>query len=96
MVPLMAAAPRPALDPAAREPLYEQLAALIRAQIMSGEIPAGRAVPSMKTLTQEHGISNRTVDSAMKVLKAEGLIETETGKGLFVVPAAQRHRADPG
>lgn len=92
----MAKTPRPALDPDAREPLYEQLASLIRGQIMSGEIPAGRRVPSMRELTQEHGISNRTVDSAMKILKTEGLIEMEPGKGLFVLPASQRHRAGPG
>lgn len=96
MVLLMATTPRPALDPDAREPRYKQLAALIREQIMSGEIPVGRAVPSMKRLTQEYGISNRTVDSAMKVLKAEGLIEAEEGKGLFVMPEAQWHRAGPG
>jgi GntR family transcriptional regulator len=84
MVPLMAAS-RPQLDPDAREPLYEQLAALIRGQIVRGEIPAGRRVPSMRELTQEHGISNRTWDSAMKILKAEGLVEAERGKGLYVV-----------
>jgi GntR family transcriptional regulator len=90
MVPLMAPTRRPQLDPDAREPLYEQLAALIRGQILSGEIPAGRRIPSMNDLRQEHGVSNRTVDSAMKVLKREGLVEAEPGKGLYVVPAGDR------
>lgn len=94
MVPLMAPTRRPQLDKDARDPLYEQLAELIRAQILSGEIPAGRRVPSMRELTQEHGISHRTVDSAMQLLKAEGLIETEAGKGLYVVPEAQRRPRD--
>jgi len=30
-------------------------------------------------------VSARTVDSAMSILREEGLIETEPGKGLFVV-----------
>ncbi len=34
---------------------------------------------------QQYGVSARTVDSAMAILREEGLIETEIGKGLFVV-----------
>lgn len=81
------------LDPDLREPLYRQLAAMIRDQILSGEIGPGRRVPSQEELVQQHGISVRTVDSAMKILKAEGLVEQEPGKGLYVLP---RDRWQPG
>lgn len=90
MVWLMTAARRDVLDREAPEPLYEQLAAAIRARILSGDIPAGRRVPSQEELIQEHGISVRTVDSAMKMLKAEGLVRTVKGKGLFVTDEAGR------
>jgi GntR family transcriptional regulator len=90
MVWLMPSARREVLDRDAQEPLYEQLARIIRDRILSGDIPAGRRVPSQEELIQEHEISVRTVDSAMKLLKAEGLIEAQKGKGLFVLPEAQR------
>jgi DNA-binding GntR family transcriptional regulator len=35
-------------------------------------------------------VSTRTVDAAMAILRDEGLIETEPGKGLFVVPEDRR------
>ena len=87
MVTIMA---RTEIDHGDREPVYRQLAEIIRAQIESGQIPPRRAVPSKRTLMQEHGVSARTVDSAMALLRAEGLIETEPGKGLFVVPESER------
>ena len=81
---------RTQLDPDDRDALYIQLAEIIRGQILSGELPARRAVPSKRALVQAHGISGRTVDSAMEILKTEGLIETRIGKGLFVVPENER------
>jgi DNA-binding GntR family transcriptional regulator len=87
---------RPALDPDSREYLYDQLAALIRKRIWAGELPPGRRVPSKRDLIQEHGISGRTVDTAMGILKAEGLIETRLGLGLVVLPRAAWKRLPPG
>jgi DNA-binding GntR family transcriptional regulator len=89
MVPGMT---RTRLDPADRDPLYEQLADILRGQIGDGKLAARRAVPSKRTLVQTYGISGRTVDSAMAILKAEGLIETRRGKGLYVVPEDERPR----
>jgi len=81
---------RRTLDPGDLDPLYVQLAAILRDMITSGEIPPRRALPSKRELTQEHGISGKTVDKAMEVLKAEGLIVTVTGRGLFVADPRQR------
>jgi GntR family transcriptional regulator len=63
-------------------PLYLQLAALLRAQIDNG-ILTGR-VPSVKTLSQEHGVSHITTEKALAVLKDEGLIHSVIGKGTYV------------
>lgn len=81
---------RTQIDHDDREPVYRQLAEILRAQIASGQIAGRRAVPSKRVLMQQHGVSARTVDSAMAVLREEGLIETERGKGLFVVPEDER------
>ncbi len=63
-------------------PLYEQLAAILRAQIKDGKL-TGR-VPSILTLAQEHGVSHRTSAAALGILKDEGLIVSVRGKGFYV------------
>ena len=81
--------PRTEIDPDDREPVYRQLAAILRAQIESGEIPPRRALPSKRMLVQRYQVSTRTIDSAMAVLRSEGLIATEAGKGLFVTDRSE-------
>lgn len=75
---------RTELDPDDREPLYRQLAEIIRGQIDRGEILPRHAVPSKRTLRERYGISSRTVDDAMAILKEAGYLEAEKGKGLYV------------
>ncbi len=65
-------------------PVYEQLAAILRAQIESGELQPERALPSGKTLVQTYGVARGTVDKAIAVLKAEGLVYVLHGKGVYV------------
>jgi GntR family transcriptional regulator len=81
---------RTEIDHDEREPVFRQLAEIIRGQIESGEIQPNHAVPSKRVLVQRYGVSTQTVDKAMAILREEGLIETEIGKGLFVVPPDRR------
>jgi GntR family transcriptional regulator len=66
------------------EPPSRQLAAIIREQIESGELPPGGRVPSIMQLSQEYGIATVTVRKALDALKEEGLLETTPGYGTFV------------
>ena len=52
------------------EPLYRQVAALLRGRITSGEF-TGR-LPSLKTIAQEYGVSHITAEKAMDLLKERG------------------------
>jgi DNA-binding GntR family transcriptional regulator len=72
------------LDRSAPEPLYQQLAALIRGQIRSGELRPRTAIPSIQVLAAEHELSVVTVQQAIDVLKREGLVHGVPGKGTFV------------
>jgi GntR family transcriptional regulator len=63
-------------------PLYKQLAALLRGQIEDGTL-TGR-VPSVKTLSQEHGVSHITAEKALGILKDDGIVLSVIGKGTFV------------
>lgn len=64
------------------EPLYAQVARLLRGRIEAGQITS--RLPSVKTITQDYGVSHITAEKAIDVLKAEGLVVTVTGKGTYV------------
>ena len=66
------------------EPIYEQIVSQIKAQIMSGELKEGDALPSMRALAQALRISVITTKRAYEELEREGFIESYTGKGSFV------------
>jgi DNA-binding GntR family transcriptional regulator len=70
------------LNPDLPVPLHEQLSEIVRAKIKAGEY-TGR-LPSARHLAQEHGVSHRTSEHALRTLKAEGLIVAVQGKGYYV------------
>ncbi len=65
-------------------PLYEQIASQIKNAIMSGELSAGEAIPSVRSLAKSLQISVLTVQKAYTTLGEEGFIETTAGKGCYV------------
>ena len=65
-------------------PLYEQIATQIKAQIMSGDLKAGEALPSIRALAKSLHISVLTVQKAYDLLQTDGFIETTAGKGCYV------------
>ena len=75
-------------------PIYRQLAGILHGQILSGEL--ARRVPSGKTLAQQYGVSHITAEKAVRVLRAEGLVEPVIGRGVFVVPESKRPRQPGG
>jgi GntR family transcriptional regulator len=64
-------------------PSYQQLAAILRARIESGEIGPREPLPSITTLVQETGLAVGTVRKAISVLVEEGLAYTVPGRGTF-------------
>ena len=64
--------------------LYEQIVSQIKAQIMSGELKAGEALPSIRALAKSLQISVLTVQKAYDILQEDGFIETTAGKGCYV------------
>ncbi|MGN1423881.1 MAG: GntR family transcriptional regulator [Oscillospiraceae bacterium] len=66
------------------EPIYQQIIAQIKEQIMSGELAAGDALPSMRTLAAQLRISVITTKRAYEELEHDGFIENFAGKGCFV------------
>jgi GntR family transcriptional regulator len=73
-------------------PAYRQLADRLRDAIEAGEIGPGGQLPSERALMDESGTARGTVRQAIALLKVEGLIDIEHGRGAFVRqrPAVRR------
>ena len=67
-------------------PIYEQIVRQVKGLILSGELPEGEALPSMRLLAKELRISVITTKRAYEELEREGFLTTVPGKGCFVAP----------
>jgi GntR family transcriptional regulator len=65
-------------------PKYAQVVGELRRRIESGEYPPGSLLPSEHQLSDEFQIARPTVVRALRVLRQDGWIETQQGKGSFV------------
>lgn len=66
------------------EPIYKQIAAQLKEQILTGQLKAGDALPSIRGLAQDLKISVITTLKAYEELSSEGLVIASKGKGYFV------------
>ncbi len=67
------------------EPIYEQIKNQIRSAVLSGELEAGEALPSLRKLAKELRVSVLTVTRAYNELADEGVVQNLQGKGTFVM-----------
>ena len=65
-------------------PIYEQIEEQIKSQIMTGELAAGDALPSMRVLAKDLKVSVITTKRAYEDLERDRFIESVVGKGSFV------------
>lgn len=66
------------------EPLQSQISRQLRAMILSGDLAAGRTLPSIRALARQQRVSVITVQRGYEMLEREGLIHSRRGKGFFV------------
>jgi GntR family transcriptional regulator len=73
---------------------YQQVADDLRAAIKRGDHPPGSALPSQPDLARRYGLNQTSINRAIAVLRAEGLVRVEHGRGAFVqeVPTVKRVR----
>ncbi len=64
--------------------IYEQIVNQLKNTIVTGELKAGEALPSIRSLAAELGVSVITTKRAYEELEKEGLIRSVAGKGFYV------------
>ena len=74
-------------------PIYEQVRDGFRQLILSGVLPAGDKMPSVRELAAQLTINPNTIQRAYRELEAEGYIYSVAGKGSFV---ANDNQVDQG
>lgn len=65
-------------------PKYLAVAAGVKDRIRHGEFGRGEQLPSESALVREYGAGRTTVVRALQILRAEGWIDREHGRGSFV------------
>lgn len=66
-------------------PIYAQIREQIKEQILNGQIAEGTALPSIRNLAKEIGVSVITTTRAYSDLEEEGFIAAVQGKGSIVL-----------
>ena len=66
------------------EPIYEQIARQIKAEIIAGRLEEGAPLPSIRALAHDLQVSVITTKRAYDELEAEGFLDSVGGKGTFV------------
>jgi GntR family transcriptional regulator len=72
------------IDPSSDRPVYRQIADQLRDAIREGRYPEGSLLPSESGLADTYGVTRMTARQAVEVLKTEGLVRSEHGRGVFV------------
>jgi GntR family transcriptional regulator len=67
-----------------RVPLYLQVASVMRQRINSGRWAEGEQISTLEELEEEFGVARVTIRQAIEVLRAEGLLQAQQGRGTFV------------
>lgn len=76
------------IDPASSAPLFEQLAASVRQQVLAGAAQPGDRLPAARELAVSLEVNVHTVLHAYQELRDEGLVELRRGRGAVLTDRA--------
>jgi GntR family transcriptional regulator len=75
-----------------RVPLYLQVASVMRQRINSGYWAEGEQISTLEELEEEFSLARVTIRQAIELLRAEGLLQAQQGRGTFVSGRAVNNR----
>ena len=70
-------------------PIYEQIRSELRRLMLTGALPPGSRLPSVRELAGQLAINPNTIQRAYRELEADGYILSVAGKGSFVAQVDQ-------
>lgn len=86
------------VDPARREPPYQQIRQQVLASLASGDLEPGTRLPTIRQLAADLDLAVNTVARAYRELEIDGVLESRGRRGTFVrapaAPGAAARRAD--
>ncbi|MFI7100173.1 GntR family transcriptional regulator [Streptomyces sp. NPDC050161] len=82
--------PESPLDPHTPYAPYMRVLEALTAEIKAGTIGPGERVPSEAELCARFKVARETARRAVRVLREQGVVRTEWGRGTFVVDPAER------
>lgn len=81
------------IDTSDSVPVFAQLINQIKKAVLSGELSAGAALPSIRQLANDMGLNHNTVAKAYRLLERDAVIETKGYRGTFIHPDAKANSA---
>jgi GntR family transcriptional regulator len=72
------------IDPTSDRPAYLQIADRLRDAILVGDLEPGAQLPSERELMDTYRAARGTVRQAIAMLRGQGLVDVEQGRGAFV------------
>ncbi|MFC4061646.1 winged helix-turn-helix domain-containing protein [Planomonospora corallina] len=76
-------------------PAYLQIVDELSEEIRTGSLPPGTALPSIARLCERFDVSASVVKAAISVLRTQGLVIGQQGKGVFVNQAPASAEPQP-
>ena len=73
------------VHPQSGVPIFRQIVEQVRRLILSGKLPPGELLPSVRQLAADLEINMMTVSKAYSLLEADGIVERVRGPGMRVV-----------
>jgi GntR family transcriptional regulator len=65
-------------------PIYSRVAAELRREIAEGEVKPGARLPPARDLAAVLGVNQNTMFRALRILRDEGILEFQRGRGISV------------
>lgn len=76
------------IDPASGVPIFDQVAASVRAELARGGLRAGDRLPAARDVASALDVNVHTVLKAYQSLRDEGLVDLRRGRGAVVTERA--------
>lgn len=78
------------MDKSSTVSIYQQLVDQIVHKVQTGELFAGKKIPTVREMADQIGVARGTVKHAYEELERIGIIKMTRGKGTFIVEQAQQ------